>query len=106
VKGIWQVLYEAGADVVLSADAHNYQRFAPQDPNGRADSARGIRQFVVGTGGGARHNSILDPIANSEVHNDDTYGVLELTQRPEGYDWRFVPVEGARFTDSGSARCH
>jgi acid phosphatase type 7 len=48
----------------------------------------------------------LDPIANSEVHNDDTYGVLKLTLRPKSYEWRFVPVEGERFTDSGSARCH
>jgi hypothetical protein len=106
VKSIWQVLYEAGADVVLSADDRNYERFAPQDPDGKADSERGIRQFVVGTGGGANHYPILDSTANSEVHNDDTYGVLKLTLRPEGYKWRFVPVEGAQFTDSGSARCH
>jgi hypothetical protein len=32
--------------------------------------------------------------------------VLKLTLRPEGYEWRFVPVEGETFTDSGSARCH
>jgi hypothetical protein len=49
---------------------------------------------------------ILDPIANAEVHNDDTYGVLKLTLRSEDYEWRFVPVEGEAFTDSGSARCH
>ena len=58
---------------------------------------------MVGTGGKS-HYAIADPIANSEVHNDDTYGVLKLTLRPEGYDWRFVPVEGEAFTDSGSAR--
>jgi acid phosphatase type 7 len=106
IKPLWEVLYEAGADVVLSGHEHNYERFAPQNPGGRADPERGIRQFVVGTGGGKGLYPILDPIANSEVHNDETYGVLRLTLRPEGYEWRFVPVEGARFTDSGSARCH
>ena len=105
VKPLWETLYEAGADVVLSGHEHNYERFAPQDPDGVADPERGIREFVVGTGG-VSHYPILDPIANSKVHNDDTYGVLKLTLRSEGYDWRFVPVEGARFTDFGSARCH
>ena len=59
---------------------------------------------MVGTGG-AGHDPIVDPIANSEAHTDAD-GVLRLTLRPEGYEWRFVPVEGESFTDSGSARCH
>jgi hypothetical protein len=106
VKSLWEALHEAGAEVVLSGHEHNYERFAPQKPGGRADPERGIRQFVVGTGGGKGHYPILDPLSNSEVHNDDTYGVLKLTLNPESYEWRFVPVEGARFTDSGSAWCH
>jgi len=106
IKPLWEALYEADADVVLSSHEHNYERFAPQNPGGRADPQRGIRQFVVGTGGGKGTYPILDPIANSEVQNDETYGVLKLTLRPEAYDWRFVPVEGAQFTDSGSTRCH
>jgi hypothetical protein len=105
VKPLWEALYEAGADVVLSAHEHNYERFAPQNPGGREDPEGGIREFVVGTGGGKGTYPILEPIANSEVHNDDTYGVLRLTLRPKGYDWRFVPVEGETFTDSGSAKC-
>jgi acid phosphatase type 7 len=105
VKPLWEALYAAEADVVLNGHDHNYQRFAPQDPNGKADPQRGIREFVVGTGGRS-HYSILEPSANSEVYNDETYGVLKLTLRPEGYEWRFLPVEGETFTDSGSARCH
>jgi hypothetical protein len=105
LEPLWEALYEAGADVVLSGHEHNYERFAPQDPNGKADPERGIREFVVGTGGKS-HYPILEPIANSEVHNDETYGVLRLTPRPESYEWRFIPVEGETFTDSGSARCH
>jgi len=105
VKPLWEALYAADADVVLNGHDHNYQRFAPQDPDGKADPQRGIREFVVGTGGRS-HYTILGPIANSEVYNDETYGVLKLTLRPEGYEWRFIPVEGETFTDSGSARCH
>ena len=105
VRPLWEALYNAGADVVLSAHDHNYQRFAPQDPDGRADPERGIRQFVVGTGGRS-HYQIESPLPNSEVHTDDTYGVLKLTLRPKGYDWRFVPVDGATFSDSGHDQCH
>jgi len=106
VKPLWEALYGAGADVVLSGHEHNYERFAPQDPGGRADSQRGIRQFVVGTGGRGNY-PILDPLPNSEVHNDETYGVLKLTLHPKSYQWRFVSVERREtFTDSGSAQCH
>jgi len=106
MKPIWEALYDAGADVVLSSHDHNYQRFAPQDPSGMWDSEQGIREFVVGTGGGKGHYKIESPIENTEVYNDDTYGVLKLTLHPSGYDWQFVPVEGAAFTDSDSEWCH
>jgi len=105
VRPLWEALYEAGADVVLSGHEHNYERFAPQNPDGKADPERGIREFVVGTGGKS-HYEIETILANSEVHDDETYGVLKLTLHPEGYDWRFIPVEGEAFTDSGSSRCH
>jgi hypothetical protein len=105
VKPLWEALYAADADVVLNGHDHNYQRFAPQDPDGKADPKRGIREFVVGTGGKSLY-PIGEPIANSEVDNDETYGVLKLTPHQKSYEWRFLPVEGETFTDSGSARCH
>jgi hypothetical protein len=109
VRPLWETLYKAGADVVLNGHDHNYQRFAPQDPGGRADPERGIREFVVGTGGRSHYAIVYplsDPVANGEVQNDDTYGVLKLTLQPGGYEWQFVPVEGGTFTDHGQGRCH
>jgi acid phosphatase type 7 len=105
LEPLWEALYAGGADVVLSGHEHNYERFSPQEPNGKADPQRGIREFVVGTGG-KKHYPILEPIANSEVHNDETYGVLKLTLNPKSYEWSFVPVEGETFSDSGGAQCH
>jgi hypothetical protein len=99
-------LYEANTEVVLSGHEHNYERFSPQDPQGRADPERGIREFVVGTGGGGEEAPISDPIANSEVRIDNVDGVLKLTLRPNSYEWEFVPVEGESFTDSGGDQCH
>ena len=105
MERLWEILYDAGVDVVLNGHDHNYQRFAPQDPQGRADPEDGIREFVVGSGGRSNYQ-ISHPIANTEVYNDDTYGVLELTLHPKRYEWEFVPVEGESFTDSGAAQCH
>jgi hypothetical protein len=105
VKPIWQALYNAGVELVLNGHDHDYERFAPQDPNGVADSINGIREFVVGTGGKTLR-SIGSPINNSEIHNDNTWGVLTLTLHPTGYDWKFIPVAGKTFTDSGSGTCH
>jgi acid phosphatase type 7 len=105
VERLWEILYAGGVDVVLNGHDHNYQRFAPQDPEGRADPEDGIREFVVGTGGRSNYQ-ISHPIANTEVYNDDTFGVLQLTLRPKRYEWEFVPVEGEIFSDSGVTRCH
>jgi hypothetical protein len=102
---LWQALYDAGAEIVISGHEHNYERFAPQTPDGTADPARGIREFVVGTGGSS-HYGFGTPIANSEIRDGATYGVLKLVLHPTGYDWAFVPAAGGTFTDSGSAACH
>jgi hypothetical protein len=104
---LWQDLYAAGVDVIISGHAHVYERFAPQSPAGVADPARGIREFVAGTGG--KSHGILNRMgihANSQVFDNTTFGVLKLTLRPGGYDWRFVPVAGGTFTDSGTDSCH
>ncbi len=106
MAAVWQTLYDAGAEIVLSGHDHVYERFAPQDSSGVADPARGIRQFVVGTGG-KNHYAFANPsgIANSEVRNADTFGVLELMLGRGIYHWRFLSSSGT-FTDSGSGTCH
>jgi len=105
VQPLWQALFDAGADVVLEGHEHNYERFGPLTPTGQPDPARGIRSFVVGTGG-RNHYQLGKPQPGSEVGNDTTWGVLALTLHPTGFDWQFVPEAGATFTDSGSAACH
>jgi hypothetical protein len=100
-----QTAYDLGADLLLVGHDHDYERFAPQDPAGNLDPARGIRQIVVGTGGRS-HYATDRPQPNSEVRDSSTFGVLELTLHDAGYDWRFVPVAGGSFTDQGSQACH
>ncbi|MEO5577180.1 MAG: metallophosphoesterase [Gaiellaceae bacterium] len=92
---LWSTLARAGADVVLAGHDHHYERFAP---------IGGIRSFVVGTGGRSRY-PVLSRLPKSVVANDTTDGVLRLTLRAGGYDWRFLAVPGSSFRDGGSARC-
>lgn len=102
---IWTTLYNAGADVVLSGHNHDYERFSLQSPSGTADS-RGVRQFVVGTGGKNHYAFPGGPTPNTQVRNSDTFGILSLTLRPDAYDFQFIPEAGKSFTDSGSQGCH
>ena len=105
MRDIWQALYDANADVVLSGHDHDYERFGPQDADSKSDPARGIRQFVVGTGGRDLYKWEHKD-TDSEVKNNETFGVLKMTLHDDGYEWEFIPVEGQTFTDKGSAKCH
>jgi 3',5'-cyclic AMP phosphodiesterase CpdA len=100
----WKILYETGVDVVVGGHDHNYERFAPQDPDGNPDPQRGIRQFVVGTGGAGVY-AFKDLAENSEVRQNKSYGVIKFTLRPGNYDWEFVTAKGEPFEDQGTSQC-
>ncbi|HZM21148.1 MAG TPA: DUF4832 domain-containing protein [Anaerolineales bacterium] len=103
-QGFWQLLYDNGADVILNGHDHTYQRFAPQNPSGQADANRGIREFVVGTGGAGLYPFPTN-LPTLEVRNNTTFGVLKLTLHANSYDWQFIPIAGQTFTDSGTGNC-
>ncbi len=102
----WQALYDYHATLVLNGHDHDYERFAPQDPNGALDLAHGLREFVVGTGG--RPASTFGPTRqpNSEASQGDVYGVLQLALTGAGYHWDFLAVPGMTYHDSGDDLCH
>jgi len=103
MQAIWQLLYDAGAELVINGHEHQYERFSEMDASGSAVS-QGLREIVVGTGGAALY-PFGTPKSASQVRNNTTYGVLKLTLRSTGYDWQFVPIAGSTFTDSGSDTC-
>lgn len=104
MREIWRALYEFDADLVLNGHDHLYERFGPQDPDGRLDPVRGIRQITVGTGGGGLYTPITSA-ANTEVIGV-VYGVLKLTLSDGSYQWEFMPIPGSSFSDSGIGQCH
>jgi hypothetical protein len=106
VKPFWRMLHDRDAEVILSGHAHRYERYAKITPGG-ARSAKGIRQFIVGTGGepgGEQFDGPYHP--DMQVMKRNTPGVLKLTLRADSYAWKFVPVAGKTFTDSGTDPCH
>ncbi len=104
VAPLWQALHEGGAEVVLTGHEHDYERFSPMLPNGAADDLRGIREFVVGTGGrGPRNFADIQP--NSVIRQTGLVGVLSLTLHDGSYDWQMVREDGY-VTDNGHSECH
>jgi hypothetical protein len=102
-RPLFQALYDYHVEVVVNGHEHNYERFAPQSPTGVATS-RGVREFVAGMGG-KDHYGFGSPLRNSQVRNGTTFGVLKFTLHATSYDWKFIPVAGKTFTDSGTAQC-
>jgi acid phosphatase type 7 len=103
VSPLWQDLYDAGADLVLTGHDHAYERLAPMNAAGAPDPARGLREFVVGTGG-KDHQGVALVQPTSELRAP-VYGVLEVTLHPTSYDWTFVTESGSSL-DSGHNDCH
>jgi len=102
-RPLWEALYAAGAEIVIVGHDHLYERFAPQDPDGKLDAVRGIREFVVGTGGGEAMSS--GPVhANSDARLS-TFGVLQLMLATDSYSWAFLDSTGAA-ADTGAGLCH
>lgn len=102
IAGLVRALYDHGAELLLAGHDHTYERFAPMDPAGNPEPQRGIRHFVVGTGGRSHYSFPGPPLSTTEVRNGETFGVLALTLARDRYSWEFVPVAGGDFRDSGS----
>ena len=106
VLPLFEDLYAANVDVVLAGHDRDYERFAPLNPAGNVDNARGIQTFVVGTGGQQLGTFPHAALTGSQARARNTFGMLSLTLRPGAYDWAFLPTEGGTYHDSGAAPCH
>ncbi len=107
-RAFWVALYNAGTDLIINGHQHFYERFSPQDPDGKADTVRGIRQFIVGTGGKSNAGTPTTIRSHSVVRNGTTYGILKITLGANNYTWQFQPIAGKTFTDAptGPKDCH
>ncbi|HBN07913.1 MAG TPA: alkaline phosphatase [Cyanobacteria bacterium UBA8530] len=99
LKPFWQALFDYHAQLVINGSDHLYERFAPQDPEGKADP-QGIRQFTSGLGGSTFYQ-LERNCPNSEKSYNQSFGVLKLTLSSDSYEWEFLPEPGNDFTDKG-----
>ena len=111
IRPLVDLLYKNGVDVVLSGHDHIYERLARQNLDERLDNRRGMRQFVVGTGGRElktqeKLRNIDKPLKNSETRTRKTHGVLKLNPSEGSYRWEFLAVKEHKFSDKGMAFCH
>ncbi|MET3985305.1 discoidin domain-containing protein [Streptomyces sp. PvR034] len=103
-KPVWNILYAAKADLVLNGHDHHYERFAPQDPNGKA-TADGITEIVGGMGG-AEPYPIENVQPNSQKRISGQYGVLKLDFTDSGYSFSYVGTDGKAKDTSPKYTCH
>jgi hypothetical protein len=104
VQPFFQALYDANADLILTGHSHIYEKYSPSKPDGTVDNTRGIRNFVVGTGGASLDGN-GDTDGPLELRNNSKYGVIKLTLQATGYSWKFVDIGGAT-VDEGTGTCH
>jgi len=102
---VWETLANAGAEVVLTAHDHMYERFAPFNGAGRKDPKHGVREFVVGTGGGPYYR-VIKHVSGIQKVVTFHWGVLRLKLSSNGYNWQFLSAPSGTTLDSGSASCH
>jgi hypothetical protein len=126
-QAFWQLLYEYGADLVLNGHDHLYARYRPLDPSGNYDPKKGIREFIVGTGGETLDTVVTtdtttaDPSGNPNFNAENLeaatgqfWGVMGLTLDQNGYAWDFEsalkdpaqPTGPATYSDKGVGYCH
>ena len=104
MQPVWEMLHEHGVSIVIAAHDHHYERFVPLDAKGKQATARGIRSFVVGTGGSRLYDFGLRG-KNSVAWHGVTWGVLKLTLHADSYDWEFLSAQPTSFQDKGRSSC-
>jgi acid phosphatase type 7 len=124
-QAFWQLLYEYGADLVLNGHDHLYARYRPLNPSGNYDPRKGIREFIVGTGGETLdtvvkiNTTTADPTGNPNFNAENLesatgnyWGVMALTLEQNRYEWDFEPAlelpgaAAAPYSDTGAGTCH
>ncbi len=102
---LFSVMFEGGVDLVLAGHDHDYERFAPMNPAGMADTVRGMTQIVVGTGGGELRGFRTPRVHNSAYSIQGHFGVIKLTLGAGAWRSAFIDTAG-RVWDRSGGTCH
>lgn len=94
--------HDGRAELYLAGHDHEYQRFPRLDQELRPDAERGVRTFVVGTGG--KNLTEWGSTDRSDYRQNTQDGALRLVLRPGSYTWEFHSVAG-EVMDQGTGTC-
>jgi chitodextrinase len=103
-KPVWQLLYNAHADLILNGHDHHYERFGPQNPNAAADP-NGLVELLGGMGGASPYQ-IVNVQPNSQKRLVNTFGVVKLSFTDSTYSWQLIGIDGAVKDTSPTYACH
>lgn len=103
---VFKLLYDHGAEIVLSGHDHNYERFVPTDADGNIAPNSGLRQWVVGTGGTSLRPFDRPALPATATRDATSHGVLRLDLYAGGYQWQYLTTSNNPYTDTGSSPCH
>jgi hypothetical protein len=104
MRDMFRLLYNANAEIVISGHDHDYEVFFPQDADGRRDDAKGVRQFVVGTGG-VELTGFPRQAPNS-AYREMVQGVILFELQPNSYSWQFISPQPPQYRNNGNGVCH
>jgi acid phosphatase type 7 len=109
----WNQLYAANADIIVNAHAHDYERWRPLNTAGQIDPLRGIREFIVGTGGNVLAAQWQTADSRSAFRTNTNWGALKLTLYPGFAHYAYyspITTSGSNNAsvplDAGTIPCH
>ena len=100
---LWEASVANGADLVMTAHDHHYERFEPLDATG-APAAGGVPMIISGLGG-AQVYPLGTAVPGSQYMLNSDHGVVQVTFTPTSYSWGFISALDNVTYDAGSASC-
>ncbi|MFK4067843.1 metallophosphoesterase family protein [Streptomyces sp. NPDC029674] len=102
-RPVWKLLQKNKAELVMNGHDHHYERFAPQNADGKADPD-GIVELLGGMGG-ANPYDIEEVQPNSQKRITKAFGVVKLNFTDSGFSWNLVATDGSTKDTSPSYSC-
>jgi hypothetical protein len=100
---LWNIMTANKVDLVLNGHDHDYERFVPQNADGKAD-ANGPVEIVGGSGGANLYD--LSPAHATTAKLLKTFGVLKLSMTDTSFQSQLIGVDSKVLDSSPTYTCH
>jgi hypothetical protein len=100
---LWNIMTANKVDLVLNGHDHDYERFIPQNADGKSD-ANGPVEIVGGSGGANLYD--LSPAHATTAKLLKTFGVLKLSMTDTSFQTQLIGVDNKVLDSSPTYTCH